>query len=92
VKVFTLINYCKEKEAQTECLSMSQLVFRLLCEKKKSITQHTEHQHAKRRTGKAGASVNTSREENGKKRLQQHTKGVRTQKKVDDAQRRDEIK
>jgi hypothetical protein len=41
--------------------------------KKTSITQHTEHQHAKRRTGTAGASVKTSREETRKKRLQQHT-------------------
>jgi hypothetical protein len=35
-----------------------------------SITQHTEHQHAKRETGTAGASVKTSREESGKKRQQ----------------------
>jgi hypothetical protein len=33
---------------------------------KLSITQHTEHQHAKRRTGTTGPSVKTSREENGK--------------------------
>jgi hypothetical protein len=57
-----------------------------------SITQHTEHQHAKRRTGTAGASVKTSREENGEKTATTtHIRSTHAEK-VDDAQGRDEIK
>jgi hypothetical protein len=45
-----------------------------------SNTQHTEHQHAKRRTGTTGASVETSREENGENGYITHKEYARRKK------------
>jgi hypothetical protein len=64
---------CVSCEVRTELLPSIYHLEEIRFERLTSITQHTEHQHAKRRTGTAGASVKTSREENGEKRLQQHT-------------------